>query len=446
MSDFLFATKIYFFDILTQIFVKHEVFHAVPIIFLIEIPLTLIIIVSVFRTFWRETFSVPMQVPYYPKVSLIITCYSEGEAAINTLKSCVNQLYKGFIEVLVMIDGATGNIETYNLAMNYYKNTKIPSNRQIKVIPKWVRGGLVSSRNLGLKFSKGELVMVLDGDCSCDNDMVANMVHSFYDDNVIASSGALRVRNLNKSLATKFQGIEYLMGIQLGRVGLANLGIVNNISGAFGCFKKETLLKFGGWRTGTAEDLDLTLRMKAYNSRYPNLKIRHEHRAIVHTDVPDTWKVLFIQRLRWDGDLYFIFFRRFWKVIKPQIMTWKVFTGLFWYNILYCVVSPSITFLSFLFFFLFFKNALPHIAAVGLFLYLYYCITALILYTIYLVLVSERKKEDLKLLWLIPLYPFYQYTIRFVTVIAIIIEIFLQTHKNSGMAPWWVLKKGLKEK
>jgi cellulose synthase/poly-beta-1,6-N-acetylglucosamine synthase-like glycosyltransferase len=162
-------------------------------------------------------------------------------------------------------------------------------------------------------------------------------------------------------------------------------------------------------------------------------------KAVVHTDVPDTLKNLIKQRLRWDGDLLFIYFTRYRKVIRPKFFGWKVFLGLFWYNLLFCVIAPVATVLYLVYLICCFPAA--YIVAVLIFIYLYYFIVCFIIYTIYLIVVSERKTLDFANIWLVVLFPVYQFLMRFVTTAAFIIEIVLKTHKTSNMAPWWVLKK-----
>ena len=215
--------------------------------------------------------------------------------------------------------------------------------------------------------------------------------------------------------------------------------MINNISGAFGTFQKDFIQKIGGWRNGTAEDLDLTMRIKAYSKRHPNLKMIHDHQAIVHTDVPDTWVGLLQQRLRWEGDLYYIFFRRHKKTLSPKHLGWKVFFGVFWYNIFFCILVPALTVVYI--FYLLIYYSLGYVFFLFIITYFYYLIVSSVLYVLFLLLASERKKYDFTFIYLLPIMPVYQIVGRVWTSISIIIEIFLHTHKDSSMAPWWVIRK-----
>lgn len=108
------------------------------------------------------------------------------------------------------------------------------------MIPKWQRGGRVSTLNTGLYKASHDIVINVDGDTSFDNDMASHMASQFADEKVIASGGALRVRNHNTNLLTRMQALEYMMSMQGGKTGTSQFGLLNNISGAFGAFRKPT--------------------------------------------------------------------------------------------------------------------------------------------------------------------------------------------------------------
>ncbi|HBM17164.1 MAG TPA: hypothetical protein DD381_12600 [Lentisphaeria bacterium] len=413
-----------------------------PIVIFLEIPLYLLIITSYIKKFWNDVFLWSAPVNYFPTVSCIITCYNEGKAILDTIRSLVEQLYKGNIEILVMVDGSDINKSTYLAALNYankYHAENKYSSRYIRVIPKKLRGGRVSSNNLGLSISKGEIIIIVDGDCSLDNDLVASAVRGFANPNVVGSSGNIRIRNWNASLVTKFQALEYMIGLQLSKTGLAELGMLNNISGAHGIFRKSFIQAIGGWKNGTAEDLDMTTRIKAYLKSYPNLKIIHTYESTMHTDGPESWSKLLKQRQRWDGDLSFLYFKRYRKILRPKNIGWKNLFAIVWYDFMFCLCVPFLTIIYTIW--LFFKFS-PSFASTMLILtYIYYLFSTTALFFLYLAFVSERKKNDIKFLLYLPLMPIYQYIMRINTAYATILEFVLSTHKDTSMAPWWVIRK-----
>jgi poly-beta-1,6-N-acetyl-D-glucosamine synthase len=270
-----------------------------------------------------------------PKVSVIIPAYKEGREIYYTISSIINQIYKGRVEIICIVDAIK---TTGDYARRAREDVK--SNQTLKVIQKVKRGGLVDSRNRGLKMSTGEIVIVMDGDCIADDNMIKNIVRAFADKKVIGATGDLQPLNAY-TLLVKLQKIEYRIGIQLNKTGLSKLNMINNIPGAFGAFRKSALLAVNGWTPGTAEDLDLTLKLKA---KFPDKKLVHVPEALVYTDVPNTIKGLIKQRLRWEGDQIHIIQRHLFSLFNSNIIT---FAGLLIHNIYLSIISPILIFIYF---------------------------------------------------------------------------------------------------
>jgi len=411
----------------------------IPFVLFIELPYFLVLTLAIFKYFffthvWRRDAR-----PYQPNVSCVVTAYSEGKDVQRTIKSLAYQEYGGSIEILIMVDGATKNTATLEAARALEQTVNRLPCRKLRVIPKWQRGGRVSSLNGGLALAKHEILMALDGDTSFDNDMVAAAARHLVDPNVVAVAGTLRVRNVNRNLITRFQGLEYLLSIHATRCGLAELGAINNVSGAFGIFRTEFLRKLGGWDTGSAEDINMTLRIKQYFARHPSLRIVFAPDAIGHTDVPDTWRGFFNQRLRWDGDLYYIFVRRHWRALSPKMMGWRNFLMAMWGDVFLQLIMPFVILIYTIG--IFFDGRPGVILGVMVLVYFFYLFLTLLFFLVFLILVSERPRKDLALLWVVPLFPLFRYAARLWSAIALLSEIVLKSHLDSAMAPWWVLRK-----
>lgn len=412
-----------------------------PLMLLYEMPLMLLVITGILRFFYRHFMRVPKQSLYRPKVSCIITCYAEGEAVKATIDSFIEQIYDGEIEIIAVVDGAVQNALTYQVAMAAAKACNTPKRRVI-VLPKWQRGGRVSTLNAGLSIASGEIVINADADTSFDNDMVAQMVPHFEDPNVPAVGGALRVRNTGDTLLTRMQAIEYLISMQGGKTGLGQWNLLNNISGAFGAFRRTFLLQIGGWDTHTAEDLDLTLRIKQYFSRHPEWRIPFATLAIGHTDAPADLKTLVLQRLRWDGDLLFLYFRKHWPAFTPRLLGGGTFIFTLLYGFLQNVLMPFVI----VFYGVGIMVNFPwqFILSIAFTIYGFYFVFLVFFYLMVLLAISERPSADLKLALWLPCYPFYALFMRLVCLFALINEIVRRSHEESSMAPWWVLKRGRK--
>lgn len=410
-----------------------------PVFLLLELPLTLVVVLGVLRWWIREQTLPPRQSLYRPRVSCVITCYSEGADVRRTLETLCEQTYPGEIELIPVVDGAAVNQDTLQAVRGFEVREEWRQTRRVRPIAKWQRGGRVSSLNAGLSMCTGSIVMALDGDTSFDNTMVSAMVRHFEDPNVPAVAGSLRVRNTWTSLVTVIQAIEYLVSIQLAKTGLSEWNLVNNISGAFGAFRKETIEQIGGWDTHSAEDLDITLRIKSYFGRYRGLRIPFEPKAIGHTDAPTTVTGLLRQRMRWDGDLLFLYGRKHSGSISPRLMGWPnflmtVISGLFIQVVLPFIIIGYTALMLF---------TLPWqtVLALAVLVEVVYFLLLALQYLLMLIMVSERPGKDLQLTPFLPLFPVAMFMVRCWSAVAILNELWRRSHEESSMAPWWVLRK-----
>lgn len=409
-----------------------------PFFVLFELPLNVFVLLGVARWFARKTSMVELNSSYAPTVSCIITCYSEGKDVQKTLQSLTEQLYPGHIEMIPVVDGASGNVATLDAVRTFHIDKSLYPKRHLRPIAKWQRGGRVSSLNAGLALANGEIVMALDGDTSFDNTTVGAMVRHFADPDVPAVAGSLRVRNVSASLTTRMQAIEYLLSIHMSKIGLAEWNVVNNISGAFGAFRRSFLNHIGGWDTHTAEDLDMTLRIKSYGRRR-HIRIPFEPEAIGHTDAPTTFWGFLKQRLRWDGDMYFLYMRKHKHSLSPGIVGWPNFLMLMLNGMVFQIVLPFVivayTLMAAV------TLSWPSLVFLYVMIYLLYLGLTVVLYVSLLVMVSERPRQDLKLAVFLPIFPVFMMIMRCWSAVAILNEAWRRGHEESSMAPWWVLKK-----
>jgi len=415
------------------------VLRFIPFVIFYELPYSLLIYVGLWRYLYeRKKKQYPQS--YAPKVSAIITCYGEGRRVRDTIRSLTEQLYSGYIEINVVVDGAAANKNTYDAALSMKDYVSDFKSRFIRVIPKWQRGGRVSSINTALNYVSGDIVFVVDGDTSFDNDMVSKAVRHFIDPEVAAVSGCLRVNNADVSLAASLQAMEYFVSIETTKTGLSEFNVVNNISGAFGVFRRKVIDLVLGWDAGTAEDLDITMRIKQYFGRYKNkFRIVFDPEAMGFTDVPDTFAGFFVQRQRWDGDLSFIYFRKHAKAFKPSMVGWPNFLMLVVAGLYSQIVLPAMLFFYTLW--LFWQYPLYYVLSLLLMVYIFYFALISIMYITSVIFISERKKEDAARIPLLLIFPFFTFCSRINSFFAMLLEIVMKGHRDSSMAPWWVAKK-----
>lgn len=383
------------------------VFKFIPFVLFFELPMYIIIFLGMMRYVVRQSGEPPYKPPFHPRVACIITAYSEGDAVEGTIRSLSEQIYPGLIEIICVVDGAAANRSTYAAARRLEAFVRRRPGRTLVVVPKWQRGGRVSSLNSGLSLTRAEVVIAVDGDTSFDNDMVAHAAGHFRDPRVVGVSGCLRVRNVSASIWSRFQAIEYALSIHATKVGLSEFNIVNNISGAFGVFRRGFLEAIGGWDCGTAEDLDLTLRIKNYFGRHPELRIRFDPRAIGHTDVPPTLRGFLKQRLRWDGDLFYLYVRKLRFSVTPSILGWPNLIMLLWAGFFFQLVMPFVILIYTIW--ICWAFPFPYVVAVTALVYLFYLSMTLLFFLVFIIFFSERPRQDLKLAPFLPLTPVFTF-------------------------------------
>lgn len=413
------------------------VLRFIPLVLFFELPLLVFIILGVVKYRLQLSFEGERR-PFFPSVSVIITCYSEGGEIQDTIRTVAEQLYPGRIQILAMIDGASVNKNTYEAALEMEGYVAGLKNRAFMTVPKWQRGGRVSSINTGLNFADGEIVMVVDGDTSFDNNMVERATRHFEDPSVVAVAGCLRVKNADENLVTMLQAIEYFISIQSAKTGLSSYNMVNNISGAFGIFRRGVVDLVRGWDAGTAEDLDITMRIKNYFGR-SKFRIVFDPQAMGYTSVPETLRAFFRQRLRWDGDLSYIYFRKHSRSFSPRLIGWPNFFMMLLNGLFTQIALPAVIFIYTLW--LFFFYPLHYAVGLALLIYLFYFMLYATVYFIFVACVSERREEDLSRAIYLPLLPLFTFATRINAVFALIWELGSRAHLDSSMAPWWVARK-----
>ena len=97
-----------------------------------------------------------------------------------------------------------------------------------------------------------------DADCVLQEDALSEAVKHFRNDEVVAVGGRLLVKREDSSQLEAILLCEYMKTFQLSRRIFARLNAQCLISGAFGVFRKSTLLEMNGYDIDTVgEDMEL---------------------------------------------------------------------------------------------------------------------------------------------------------------------------------------------
>lgn len=175
-----------------------------------------------------------------------------------------------------------------------------------------VRSGKSAALNLALSRATGDIVIVVDCDCTFDRHAIRNILEPFDDPRIGGVAGNIVVRNATHGLITAFQAIEYVISISQGKQASDLTGQVSCISGAFGAFRTQALKGVGAYDAGGGEDLDVTLSL-----RKAGWRTVFAGDAICYTDVPERLSVLVRQRFRWERDAVHLRYRKHRELLNP---------------------------------------------------------------------------------------------------------------------------------
>jgi cellulose synthase/poly-beta-1,6-N-acetylglucosamine synthase-like glycosyltransferase len=241
-----------------------------------------------------------------PLVSIIVPGKNEGKHLYKLTRSLAEQSYRHY-ELIVVDDGSDDQTRIIGRGLERQGLIDL-------FISNEVRGGKASGANIALNYARGKYVVHFDADCSFDFDAVdRSLIPFYYDSRIAAVGGNLEVRNHRDSLATSLQAIEYLKVILVGRMVTSYLGIYRIISGAFGTFRTDVIKRIGGWDIGPGLDGDITVKLRKLGYR-----VHFEPSANGLTSVPDTFRKLTKQRLRWDKSIIRFRMRKHLDIFFPH--------------------------------------------------------------------------------------------------------------------------------
>ena len=271
---------------------------------------------------------------YEPQISIIVPAYNEAATIANSIQSLLQLRYPEY-EIIVVNDGSKDDtidvlrrafelkpfpeaygrdLPTQPIRATYHSS--IYAN--VRVIDK-ENGGKADSLNAGINLSVYPLFCCIDADSVLAQDSLYRVVQPFLlDHRTVACGGTIRVANgcsveagrlkqvgLPSSPLALLQTVEYLRAFLSGRQGWSPMNAMLIISGAFGLFRKEAVLKVGGYRTATiGEDMELVVRLH-HHYRINDLpyRITYVPDPVCWTEVPEDYRTLRNQRIRWQRGL-----------------------------------------------------------------------------------------------------------------------------------------------
>lgn len=250
----------------------------------------------------------------YPKVSIIVPCYNEGDNIKETIGYLFKQNYKNF-EVIAVNDGSSDNTgEILDTMLNDYSN--------LRVIHLATNQGKAMGLNVGAMASHGEFLVCIDGDAVLGENTVAWMVwHFLGTPRVGAVTGNPRVRT-RSTLLGRIQVGEFSAIIGLMKRAQRIYGRIFTVSGVVSGFRKSALHRVGYWDLDMiTEDIDISWKLQM-----DHWGIRYEPNALCWILMPETFRGLWKQRLRWaqgGSEVIFKFFNKMFNYKKRRM--WPIF-------------------------------------------------------------------------------------------------------------------------
>lgn len=226
----------------------------------------------------------------WPSVTFVIPAKNEEKWIKKSLQSAINLDYpKKKLEIIVVNDASTDN--TRIIAEKFIKNNP---GHDIKLINRKKSIGIKApGLNQALKIAKGSLFVCVDADSSVAEDALKKIVPQFDNISVGAAISAIMVNN-PQNLYEQVQHYEYLMSI-LYRKLMANINTLAMTPGVLSIYRTGLLRKIKGFdETNITEDFEIALRIKE-----AGYSIELEPSCHTYTNVPNNFKELWRQRIRW---------------------------------------------------------------------------------------------------------------------------------------------------
>jgi cellulose synthase/poly-beta-1,6-N-acetylglucosamine synthase-like glycosyltransferase len=279
---------------------------------------------------FRGVSASPLSLP----VTLLVPAYNEEPVIVDSIRSLLASRYRE-LQVMVINDGSLdGTFAALQEAFALVEVDRVPRARldsapvrgvyasplddRLVVVDK-DNGGKADALNCGIRFAAYPLFCAIDSDTILDQDALARLVWAFQaQPETVATGGIVRIVNGSRfeggrlsevrtprSLLVNVQIVEYLRAFLAGRAGWSRLNMLLIISGAFGLFRRETVVDAGGYDTTTVgEDAELIVRLHRHcrDAGRP-YRITFVADPICWTQAPEQHRVLSRQRDRWQRGL-----------------------------------------------------------------------------------------------------------------------------------------------
>ena len=270
--------------------------------------------------------------PVTPKVSIIASAYNEELTVIENAHSLLSIDYPSY-DVIIVNDASTDKtleylMDEFKLVPIPYTNTfRVPSkpikavyrstiDERLLVIDKEHGGFKSDGINAGINVTDAPYFINTDVDCIVEPLALYRMMWRVINshDTMVGVGATMLMANgckIENGRVTEpaiswnpfpwFQQLEYMRSFLLGKLGWSAINTLPNISGGFGLFNTNVVVKSGGYdQVSMAEDVDILLRMVTYMSNTgQKFRIGQVAEVCCWTEGPYSFRTIYRQRKRW---------------------------------------------------------------------------------------------------------------------------------------------------
>jgi len=274
--------------------------------------------------------------PFTAPISILVPAHNEESTIADSVNTLLALDYTA-LQIVIINDGSTdATLEVLTdsfrlretsvlyvpqIASSAVKGLYTSANdERLLVIDKAAGGTKSDAANAGLNAATSPYVAVIDADSVLEKDALLRIGAAILSARVevVATGGIVRVLNgsevsegqireirLPKRGIEVLQVIEYLRAFLIGREAWATFNMLPIISGAFGVFRRERLMRICGFRADAiGEDIDLVVRLhRSLLQDHKEYSLPFIPEPTCWTQVPQTFRALGKQISRWQKGL-----------------------------------------------------------------------------------------------------------------------------------------------
>jgi cellulose synthase/poly-beta-1,6-N-acetylglucosamine synthase-like glycosyltransferase len=240
---------------------------------------------------------------YRPKVTVMISCFNEGQAVYETIKSVAASDYpSGLLEIMAFDDCSTDDSYSWmQKAAKEFPNVIVDKNIKNQ-------GKAMTQTDMFAR-SSGDIVIGTDSDTIFDAGAISELVSCFADQQIGAVGGWCGIANVNDTVCSQVQAVQYIIAFFLIKEAENITRTVQCLGGPLVALRRHVYgslierirnFKFLGAKITGGEDRYLTQSL-----------LSDGHRTVINlnakcwVNTPTEWRAYFNQQLRWRRSAFY---------------------------------------------------------------------------------------------------------------------------------------------